>query len=336
MPALPLPLLTFVLCAVACALVWRIDPGSALARRFFTAVFALLAAIMLMIGLRFGYGIEGLVPVQRALPLFVGPAIWLGFLALTRPPDAMGRPALLHLGAAALLALLPQVLPPARALFDLMLASSYLVYAALVVRLWRGGADALPLAPLGMVPGLRTWMPCAAAMLAIMALFDLAIAASFALARPDDAVRLVALGSVLSLLTLIVAVTVLPRGPITGPVRRPAREEGEDARLERAARDLLTGESLYLDTGLTLDRLARRLHVPARALSEAINRTKGMNVSQYVNGFRLDHAAGLLRDTDLSVTKVAERSGFLARSNFYREFDRVHGCTPARFRARAR
>jgi AraC-like DNA-binding protein len=57
-----------------------------------------------------------------------------------------------------------------------------------------------------------------------------------------------------------------------------------------------------------------------------------MNMSQYVNGFRLDHAARLLRETNDSVTQVMSQSGFLTRSNFYREFQRVYRQTPAQYR----
>ena len=70
----------------------------------------------------------------------------------------------------------------------------------------------------------------------------------------------------------------------------------------------------------------------ARNLSAAINQSKGMNVSQYVNGFRLAHAATSLRETQLSVTEIAALSGFLSRSNFYREFQRSYGQSPVTYR----
>ena len=106
--------------------------------------------------------------------------------------------------------------------------------------------------------------------------------------------------------------------------------------LEARARTLLTESRLFLDTDLTVDRLAKRLTVPSRALSLAINQTKGVNVSQYVNDFRLDHAAGLLAEGQSSVAEVMEQSGFLTRSNFYREFQRRFGVTPAAYREAAK
>lgn len=112
--------------------------------------------------------------------------------------------------------------------------------------------------------------------------------------------------------------------------------DADGAALEARARQVLMETKLFLDTDLTVDRLAKRLVVPSRALSLAINQTKGMNVSQYVNDFRLDHAAALLADGQGSVAEVMEQSGFLTRSNFYREFQRRFGKTPAAYRDAAK
>lgn len=325
--ALPLPLLSFVLAAVACGLVWRVDIGQPLARALFTGVFALIGLSTLLTGLRFGYGMDALLVGQRLIPIAVGPLIYLGFLSLTG--TAMARPLIIHLTIAALAGSLPQLIPGAQGVYDAVILVSYLCYALLLVRLWRQGSDALSMAPLHLTRGLRTWMLVAAAMLAVMMAFDTAIAISFAVGRPQEAETLIGYGSLLSALSLIAAIVAVSsrRSP---PV--PKRAAPQTDTLEQKARALLEDQRLYLDTELTLDRLAKRLHVPARALSEVINRTQDMNVSQYVNGFRLTHAAHLLETTDLTVTQVTEQSGFLTRSNFYREFERVFAMSPTAYR----
>ena len=109
-------------------------------------------------------------------------------------------------------------------------------------------------------------------------------------------------------------------------------ETDDRSKLEQEARAFLMSSRLYLEPDLSVQRLARRLHVPVRDLSVAVNQTQGMNVSQYVNQFRMEHAADLLRGTDESVVKAMAQSGFLTRSNFYREFQRVYGVTPAAYR----
>lgn len=334
MLALPLPILTFVLSAVACVLVWRLDIGNRLARMFFTGAFGLIALGTLLIGLRFGYGVERFIVIQRVIPLFIGPIIYLGFLALSQPVEAVRKRLPYHLGVALIAALIPQLFPMFRSGFDLVIGLSYLGYCVALLLLWGKGPDSLAFASLGMVAGLRKWMLCAAGLLGVMLVFDSVIALSFAMQRLDYAVQLISIGSAVSMLSVIIAIIVFSRGSKEAPASRNAKQSAGDSqvKLEQVARELLADNQLYLDTELTLERLSKRLHVPARALSEAINKTQNMNVSQYVNGFRLDHAANLLENSDMSVVRVMEQSGFLTRSNFYREFERVYGKSPIEYR----
>lgn len=332
MQALPLPILSFILSAAACVMIWRLEVGSPLARALFTAVFALIAATTLLTGIRFGYGIEAFAPVQRVIPLFIGPLIYLGFLAYTKPPAQMRRPLALHLTFWGLIALLPQIIPAVRIAYDAAIGASYLVSAALLLRLWRRGPDALAGAPLDLTRGLRLWILVAATMLLVMLIFDAAIAVSFATGQREEALTLISAGSIVSALGLLTAIISFSNRPAPdAPAVAPSATD-DAAQLEQRAASLLTDTRLFLDTNLTLDRLAKRLHVPARALSEAINQTQGVNVSQYVNGFRLTHAAHLLETTDLPVTQITEQSGFLTRSNFYREFERVFAMSPTAYR----
>ena len=82
---------------------------------------------------------------------------------------------------------------------------------------------------------------------------------------------------------------------------------------------------------LTLDRLSRRMGVPAKQLSAAINRTTGANVSRYVNGFRVEKACECLLSGE-AVTAAMLSSGFNTRSNFNREFRRITGKSPRDWR----
>jgi AraC-like DNA-binding protein len=77
-----------------------------------------------------------------------------------------------------------------------------------------------------------------------------------------------------------------------------------------------------------LARLARKLIVPAKQLSAAINRTKGENVSRYINRQRIEEACRLL-STGQSITVAMLDSGFNTKSNFNREFLRVKGSNPS-------
>ena len=331
MPVFPLPLLTFVLASVACLLAWRLDLGRAAARNLFTLLFAIIGLASLLVALRFGYGVENVIPLQRAMPLLIGPAMYLGFAVLAVAEARMTRLLVAHFGLAIIGVLLPQVFPVVRGYYDLIIAMSYGFYCLALIMLWRRGPDTLSHARLEVSQRLRVWMLIAAGSLASMLIVDIAIAASFAAARQGDAVTLISYGSALSAAGLLILIIGLSQNAVARPETAP-RPAATDA-LETRARALLTDSKLYLDTELSVERLAKRLHVPVRALSAAINQSQNMNVSQYVNGFRLRHAAEMLENSQTSVSKIAAQSGFLARSNFYREFQRVYGMSPASYRA---
>jgi AraC-like DNA-binding protein len=175
-----------------------------------------------------------------------------------------------------------------------------------------------------------------------------------------QAAAIISIGSLVVLLTAAAATIVIAStrtadvekeadaGIPPDPEPEAVAGEAEDAAVEAEslrAVDLvvlgevdavLRGRALYRDPDLSLDRLARRVHRPARMISGAINRVHGMNVSQYVNGLRVEDALRLLAETDRPVTAILHEVGFQTKSNFHREFSRVAGCSPSEWRARAR
>ncbi|OED50192.1 hypothetical protein AB838_03675 [Rhodobacteraceae bacterium (ex Bugula neritina AB1)] len=330
----PLPVMTAALCSALAVLVWRAELGCRRANLLFVAFFGLSAVSSLLVGLRFGYGLSPLIPLQRILPLYFGPFLYLGFAALL--PDASGflRRALRHLAApVAALALFWLLVADMRQL-DWLISASYFAYAAALLRLWRKGPDALAQARLDRAGLLHRWMLRAVGLLVFVLLLDTAIAADFALFGGSHVPALISAGTVPLLVMLLVLLSVLP-AVFSAPGRAAAAAAPAGrvtADTEERLRHLLQEEQLFLDPDLSVQRLAKRLHIPARELSAAVNRTQGQNVSQYVNRFRLAHAAGLLESSDRSVTDIAAGSGFLSRSNFYRAFQRVYGETPSQYR----
>ena len=113
-----------------------------------------------------------------------------------------------------------------------------------------------------------------------------------------------------------------------------------DAQADRALLDrletLLASHKLHHDPDLSLTRLARRLSVPSRRVSEAVNRQLGENVSQFVNRRRVEDAAALLLQSDKPVAEAMLEAGFRSKSNFNREFRRVTGQTPGDYRQQRR
>jgi len=98
---------------------------------------------------------------------------------------------------------------------------------------------------------------------------------------------------------------------------------------------LLEEKEVFLDPDLNLNRLARKAGIPARQISVAINKTRNRSISQVVNEYRIERATNLLVTTDKTITQIYLESGFQTKSNFNREFLRVAGTTPSKYRLEA-
>ena len=209
MIALPLPFLTFVLAVVAGVLVSRQDFGAAQARFFFVAFFVVIAAASLLVGLRFGYGYDRLMTVQRALPLFIGPCLYLGFANLATSEDNTRRLATLHLGAALALAMLPAFLPDAAFGADWLIGASYLCYAILLLGVWRRGPNHLIRARLETAGQFTRWAACGSGFLLVILVFDTVIAISFARDQGGAAIALISYGATLMTALLLLVIFTL-------------------------------------------------------------------------------------------------------------------------------
>lgn len=106
----------------------------------------------------------------------------------------------------------------------------------------------------------------------------------------------------------------------------------QDHAIVNRASDIICEQQLYTDPGLSLARLARRLGLPAKALSQAINKCTGANFSRFLNGFRIDHSKNLLRSSNLPISEIMLSSGFVSKSAFNTEFRRLADKTPTEYR----
>lgn len=275
-------------------------------------------------------------PIRPVTASMLPPLAWIVFqVTAVRPFDPERD--LWHLAVPAFTAFVWLTVPEA---LDLLIPGLFFLYGgALLLRL-RRGADALPRTSLGNGdrPSL-VWQLIAAALI-VSGIGDLligmAMLSGFGALKPWiiavlTAGNLAAIG--------ILSLSAALAGPPSDPVEdrdepaAPAEPSEADAAILRALDDLLARDPLYLDPDLTLARLAKRMRLPAKALSAAINRTTGENVSRHINRFRVHHACQRLTAGD-SVTAAMLASGFNTKSNFNREFLRVTGHSPTDWLAR--
>lgn len=103
---------------------------------------------------------------------------------------------------------------------------------------------------------------------------------------------------------------------------------------EEITRHMRSGK-YYFQKDLTVHDLAKEISQSPRLISTSINRTLGINFSEWVNNYRVDHAIEMLRGSDfehLSVEGVGFEAGFKSRSAMYTAFKKKTGHPPGYFR----
>ena len=87
-----------------------------------------------------------------------------------------------------------------------------------------------------------------------------------------------------------------------------------------------------LEAPTALDAVADELSITPRRLNRLFHRHLGRAPSQHYRLLRLERAAGLLRQSGLSVGEIALACGFQSASHMARHFGPAYGTTPSAFR----
>lgn len=323
MPMLPIP--AFV------ALVVAYLAGRTLlshGRPVLVVFLAACAGQSLLVTLVGGYGVEWLRPVLPVSAAVIPPLAWITFKDALVSRLSL-RNVSLHAAAPAF-ALFCRVFAPETT--DAVVPLIFVVYGGAILWRLRASSD-MPLARLeaGETPGM-IWKVLGWALMG-SAFIDALIALAFVTGNESWTGWMITVSSSLALLLLGLlsgspaasGVQIDEQEARAAPSRESVAEDGEIlARLE----GFLLREPLHLDPNLNLARLARRLHLPEKRLSSAVNRATGSNVSRYINAWRIRHAC-LLIEKGSSVTDAMLESGFNTKSNFNREFRRVTGVSPS-------
>ena len=93
-------------------------------------------------------------------------------------------------------------------------------------------------------------------------------------------------------------------------------------------------EAIRADLGapLRIAELAREAGVHPVYLARAFRRHLRSGPAEYIRGARIDAAKQSLADSDLPLSQVARAAGFADQSHFTRQFRRVVGASPGRYR----
>lgn len=97
---------------------------------------------------------------------------------------------------------------------------------------------------------------------------------------------------------------------------------------------LMQQDELFRRPALTIAMLAKRSGYPQYLVSEAINRERGGNFYEYVNGWRVEAAKQIIDAAEghRTLLDIAYDVGFTAKSTFNQAFKRFAGMTPSAYR----
>ncbi len=336
MVAFPLVWLVSALTIIAAYVLAKNTRMPSSARLFLCAFLLSLATIGLLLGFRLTFGFEWAARIQPLVAVMVAPTAYLGFQALAQDRASSLRQTLLWNGVPIVLTQFA-ILTPLPVSPDVYVLAINSVYLFRLATLLGYGADDFPHVPSHSIRVLRLAIYATIVLLGMMVATDLLIVTVSVFAGEAFILRF--LTGISGVFTAFIFVVTLIGAPLAlhGPGNSAAKV-GEASELDRALMvkldALMTETLLYTDSNLTLARVARRLSVPVRDVSNATNKLTGENFSRYINGFRVRHAKHALRETELPIIEVMFESGFISKSSFNTELRRIVGQTPSQFRAK--
>ncbi len=94
-------------------------------------------------------------------------------------------------------------------------------------------------------------------------------------------------------------------------------------------------EEQYLNPLLQISDVAEKFNLNPTYFGRFFHELTGTSFTAHVSNVRLNHAAGLLHSTDLSINEIAEKTGFNSTQYFIRVFKKRYRTTPGEYRQRS-
>lgn len=327
MPMLPIPAFAAIVLAYLAGRT-LLSEG----RPMLVAFLAACAMQSFLVAMAIGYDVAWLRPVLPVSATAIPPLAWITLqdALISRVPF---RQVSFH-GAAPAFTLFCRVFAPETT--DVVVPLIFAGYGGAILFLLRNSGD-MPLARLdaGRVPKVL-WQVLGWALIA-SALSDVFIAVAYMTGNEHWAGWLITFSSSLVLVLVGLLSGSQSASGVAGeespdPTPPPKETSDKDIEILEMLEAFLKREPMHLEPNLTLSRLARRLHLPEKRLSMAVNRATGANVSRYVNSWRIRHACALI-EGGATVTEAMLDSGFNTKSNFNREFLRETGVPPSQWKS---
>ena len=306
-------------------------------RRLLSAAMLVLALLNLLTLLALADSGSPVLILRPALAVALPALLYLHLATAMRTGQALQSVDTIHMiGPLAVTAV--RLSPAPGQWLDLVILLPNLCYLGLIAWDTRRGTNSFANLGPALASLLDHWRRLVLAFLILVLSFDILIILDI-----DDAAGAVpqpwmfeAAGMLLSLgFAWLLVASLHRKGPLMwASGRQRLVDPGHEALIAQLEDRLLTS-SAFLDPNLTLQRFARKVGVPSREVSAAINDSRHCNYNQWLNSFRIKEAQRLIReDPETSVTDVMYASGFQNKSTFNAAFLAASGESPTAWRNR--
>lgn len=336
MLAIPVPFVVSLLLVLLAVILYVRLADQAKAACLFLA---LCAATTELVGLRWTFDVALFSMAQPLLASLIPVAAWLIF---THAATDTHRVAYHHVAGPILVAVSLFTHPFLALPLDGIITAIYLFYGIALLR-YSAKEPLLIHVSFSHWEGVKRAEQVAGWMLLFSAMIDAAISLDLAVNQGGYSLYILTLAHLVLLPVLAIAVIMvsvntpavddiaqpeIPRAPSSESLLTQERADEIVARVDRLMRE----KASYLDPDLTLAALSRKLGIPAKQISMAVNQIHQKSISRVVNEYRIEHAKQALLTTDETITHILMNAGFQTKSNFNREFSRIAGLTPSAFR----
>ena len=118
---------------------------------------------------------------------------------------------------------------------------------------------------------------------------------------------------------------------LLAPFLRVLTESPAKSELPKAI-ELLRYIEINYSRKITLDELAKTACMHPNYLSTSFHRRMNMTLFEYIDRVRLHHALEYFRLGNMSISEIAERTGYSSLQAFSKNFRKVYGVSPRQYR----
>lgn len=96
--------------------------------------------------------------------------------------------------------------------------------------------------------------------------------------------------------------------------------------------DVINYINAHYNDKITLEGISKSCHISISHLTRLFKASTGYTVTEYINSLRIKKAAELINNTNLSISEIAQATGFPSFSYFGKTFFKHYGISPLKYR----